>query len=64
MAKAPAARMPPTRKAACGPASAAQAPARAKESAPAMPTPAACQDTARDCALPLKGSAMAFSPGM
>ena len=36
----------------------------AKESAPAMPTPAACQDTARDCATPSSGSAIAFSPGM
>jgi hypothetical protein len=64
MAKAPAASTPPIRKAKDGPPSAAQAPASAKETAPAMPTPAACQPTARDCAGPLSGSAIAFRPGM
>ena len=59
-----AAAMAPNRKAALGPASASNRLAAAKESAPAMPTPAACQDTARDCAAPSSGSAIAFSPGM
>jgi hypothetical protein len=64
IAAAASAATPPNRKAASGPPSAASPPASAKEAAPAMPTPAACQLTARDCAVPSSRSAMAFSPGM
>ena len=64
MAKAAAAATPPNRKAALGPARASNRLATAKETAPAMPTPAACQETARDCAAPSNGSATAFRPGM
>src|SRR4051794_39768780 len=64
MAKAPAAATAPNRKAAAGPALAEMRLATANDVAPAIPTPAACQDTARDCALPSSGSAIAFRPGI
>src|SRR5215468_11160437 len=51
---------PPSRKAAEGPAKLATSPAMVKEAAPEMPTPPACHDTARDCAVPSSGSAIAL----
>jgi AraC family transcriptional regulator len=64
MAKAVAAATPPNAKAALGPPRASNRLAAAKETAPAMPTPAACRETARDCAAPSSGSAMALRPTM
>ncbi len=64
IASAAAAQAAPKPKAADGPAIASSAPAMAKDAAPALPTPAACQLTARDCASPSSRSAIAFSPGM
>ena len=55
---------PPSRNAAEGPAKPATRPATVKEAAPEIPTPAVCQVTARDCAGPSSGSAIALSPGM
>jgi hypothetical protein len=52
----------PNRKAAFGPPSVSNKSATAKDAAPATPTPAACQETARDCVEPSIGSAMALSP--
>jgi len=64
IARAISAATPPNRNAAPGLIQAAINPAMAKELAPATPTPAACMETARDCALPSSVSAIAFRPGM
>lgn len=55
---------PPSRNEAEGPAQLATMPAMVNEAAPEIPTPAACQVTARDCAVPSSGSAIALRPGM
>jgi hypothetical protein len=55
---------PPSRNGAEGPAQPATKPAMVNEAAPEIPTPAACQETARDCAVPSSGSAIALRPGM
>src|SRR5258705_165347 len=55
---------PPSRKDAEAPAQLATRPATVNEAAPEIPTPAACHETARDCAVPSSGSAIALRPGM
>src|SRR6516225_11995832 len=55
---------PPSRKEAEVPAQLPTRPAMVKEAAPEIPTPAACHDTAHDCAVPSSGSAIALRPGI
>src|SRR5258707_15027193 len=55
---------PPRRNEAEAPAQSPTRPAIAKEAAPEIPTPAACHDTTRDCAVPSSGSAIALRPGI
>src|SRR5436305_5814805 len=55
---------PPSRNEADGPVQLATRPAMVNEAAPEIPTPAACQVTARDCAVPSSESAIALRPGM
>src|SRR6516162_2481568 len=55
---------PPSRNDAEAPAQLPTNPAMANEAAPEIPTPAACHETARDCAVPSSGSAIALRPGM
>jgi len=55
---------PPSRNEAEAPAQLATRPAMVKEAAPEIPTPAACHETARDCAVSSSGSAIALRPGI
>jgi hypothetical protein len=50
---------PPSRKDAEVPARLPTRPATVNEAAPEIPTPAACHETARDCAVPSSGSEIA-----
>jgi hypothetical protein len=61
---APNAVAPPRRNEAEAPAQLPTRPAIANDAAPEIPTPAACHETARDCAVPSSGSAIALRPGM
>src|ERR1700682_2617003 len=61
---APNAVAPPRRNDAEAPAQLPTKPAIANDAVPEIPTPAACHETTRDCAVPSSGSAIALRPGM
>src|SRR6266481_8178317 len=61
---APNAVAPPRKNEAEVPAQLPTRPAIANDAAPEIPTPAACHETARDCAVPSSGSVIALRPGI